>query len=223
MGIILISVVEVGVIFSGNIGTGIVMRKYPDGTWSPPSACGLTGIGFGFAVGASLKDLIVFVNEESTMETFSARASFKIGTQSELAIGPLGRSYQFDAHVSTQNFGPTVAIAFSQGAFLGFSTEGAVIGVRNNVNKAFYGKETTAREILYGQGVEVPKDKVTLLGGIYLLLNKLAEGVVSDQELTSAETKKAALIAAESATEHSKDDPEVITVDAAAEAAKESS
>lgn len=42
-GIILMSVVEAGFIFSGNLGTGILMAKKEDGSWSAPSAIGLTG------------------------------------------------------------------------------------------------------------------------------------------------------------------------------------
>jgi SH3 domain-containing YSC84-like protein 1 len=43
VGIILISVIEAGFIFSGNIGTGIVLAQKADGSWSAPSAIGLTG------------------------------------------------------------------------------------------------------------------------------------------------------------------------------------
>jgi lipid-binding SYLF domain-containing protein len=42
-GIVLISVVEAGFIFSGNVGTGILLARYDDGKWSPPCAVGLTG------------------------------------------------------------------------------------------------------------------------------------------------------------------------------------
>jgi lipid-binding SYLF domain-containing protein len=224
VGIIMISVVEAGFIFSGNIGTGIILRKKPDGSWSPPSACGLTGLGFGFAIGASLKDLIIFVNDESTLETFTAKTGLKVGTQSELTLGPIGRSYQFDAHVSPKNFGPTIAIAFSKGAFMGLSAQGAVIGVRNQANNTFYERDITAKEILYGDNVILPTHKVTLLDEVYDKLNKLAAGHVKGDEEDEAEKakKEAARKAAEATIEHAKNDPDVIEVDAAAEAAKES-
>ena len=54
-GIILLSVVEAGFIFSGNVGTGVIIANKYDGTWSPPSALGLGGIGWGFMVGAEVK------------------------------------------------------------------------------------------------------------------------------------------------------------------------
>jgi lipid-binding SYLF domain-containing protein len=43
-GLVLISVLEVGFIFSGNVGTGILLAK-KENDWSAPSAVGLAGIG----------------------------------------------------------------------------------------------------------------------------------------------------------------------------------
>jgi lipid-binding SYLF domain-containing protein len=39
--------------------------------------------------------------------------------------------------VSEQGFGNTISYAFSKGAFLGMSVEGAVIGARHKVNQTF--------------------------------------------------------------------------------------
>jgi len=54
---------QLGFIFSGNVGTGIVMLKSPDGTFNqaPPCAVGLTGVGFGLLAGASVKDVVMFL------------------------------------------------------------------------------------------------------------------------------------------------------------------
>ena len=45
VGLILISIVEAGFIFSGNVGTGLLLAKQADGKWSAPSSIGLTGVG----------------------------------------------------------------------------------------------------------------------------------------------------------------------------------
>ena len=60
-GIILLSVVEAGFIFSGNVGTGVIIANKYDGTWSPPSALGLGGIGWGFMVGAEVKVSVIII------------------------------------------------------------------------------------------------------------------------------------------------------------------
>jgi SH3 domain-containing YSC84-like protein 1 len=53
LGIAIINVVEAGFVFSGNVGTGIIIARDGDGSnkWSPPSAIGLTGVGFGIMMG----------------------------------------------------------------------------------------------------------------------------------------------------------------------------
>ena len=96
-GILLLSVVEAGFVFSGNVrvdflmiestvnsyctypkllsphqvGTGVVIANKYDGTWSAPSAIGLGGIGFGFMVGAEVKDIVMCVMDDTTLDTLS--------------------------------------------------------------------------------------------------------------------------------------------------------
>jgi lipid-binding SYLF domain-containing protein len=45
-GVLLISIAEVGLIFKGSVGTGVVMARNHK-RWSAPSAVGLAGIGWG--------------------------------------------------------------------------------------------------------------------------------------------------------------------------------
>ena len=44
-GLAFMTIIEAGFVFSGNIGTGIVLARKPDGSWSPPSAVGISGLG----------------------------------------------------------------------------------------------------------------------------------------------------------------------------------
>ena len=60
-----------GFIFSGNVGTGVVIANKYDGTWSAPSAIGLAGIRFGFMVGAEVKDIVMCVMDDTTLDTLS--------------------------------------------------------------------------------------------------------------------------------------------------------
>ena len=73
-GIVLLSVIEAGFCFSGNVGTGVVMARADDGSWSPPSAVGLAGVGFGFMFGAETKDILILIMDSNTLKvrtTFS--------------------------------------------------------------------------------------------------------------------------------------------------------
>lgn len=223
VGVVLISVVEVGFVFSGSVGTGILLKKNADGeTWSPPNACGLTGVGWGLLVGGSVKDLMIFILDEQTLESIAFdKAGMKIGAQVEMTLGPLGRAGNFDAIFSEKGIGNTISIAFSKGAFLGLNIEGAIIGARHAVNKKFYGQAVTPAEIFDGK-VEIPADKVTLLDDVYEKLDQLAVGATAEPE--NEEKKQAAAAAAEeaSAEVNKEQADDIVEVDATAEAAKES-
>jgi hypothetical protein len=75
-GICIISSVQVGYIISGSIGSGIFMKHNFDGTWSNPVAVGITTLGLGAAVGATVKDALIFMTDFQTVETF-----FKTGVR----------------------------------------------------------------------------------------------------------------------------------------------
>lgn len=49
-GLAIITVVKVGVVVTYNIGTGIVVARREDGSWSPPSAVSTFGVGWGAQV-----------------------------------------------------------------------------------------------------------------------------------------------------------------------------
>ena len=49
-GLAIISVVKVGVMVTYNIGTGLVIARREDGSWSPPSAVSSFGVGWGAQV-----------------------------------------------------------------------------------------------------------------------------------------------------------------------------
>jgi lipid-binding SYLF domain-containing protein len=54
-----------GVVMTGQIGTGLVIARLPDGSWSAPSAIGYLGGGFGMQMGADLTDYVIILNRHS--------------------------------------------------------------------------------------------------------------------------------------------------------------
>lgn len=49
-GLAIITVVKVGMVVTYNIGTGLVVARRDDGSWSPPSAVSTFGVGWGAQV-----------------------------------------------------------------------------------------------------------------------------------------------------------------------------
>jgi lipid-binding SYLF domain-containing protein len=221
-GMILISVIEAGFIFSGNVGTGILMTKQTDTkTWSPPCAVGLTGVGWGFLVGGSVRDVMVFMYDDNTVAAATSDAGVKFGGQAECTIGPFGRSAQVSVDLSNKGVGGSVSVAFSKGAFLGLNIEGAIVAARHAANQAFYGEPFSPQDIVLLGRAKVPEGKVTLLDEVYDKLNKLAEGAVKQSTADEEAKKAAAKAAADAAAAEANKAPDVVHVDAAAEAAKE--
>lgn len=186
-GIILISVVEGALLVSGAAGVGIMMVKDPDETWSPPCACGMVSTSMGFAVGAVIKDVIIFALDEKSVRDFTTKVGLKLGVGTSVTLGTVGTNVGANVNltptgtsssinVNNLGVGGTVSIAFSQGAYVSASISGAVVGPRDMVNQDFYESPVTANDILFGD-VDIPKDKFSpVLGDVYDKLDMLSEG-----------------------------------------------
>lgn len=223
LGICFINIVEAGFIFSGNVGTGIVMARDPEtGAWSPPSALGLTGVGWGFIMGASMKDIVYLIYDPETMKAMSGDMGVKLGTQVEASAGSWGRTAETSFNLSNKGVGANIALSYSKGLFGGLSIEGAVCNPRTAVNEKFYGKSVTPKAILFEKGaVSVPEDG-NLMPEVYDKLKRLCKGE-SIYEVTEAEKKKAESvreIAEKEGEEHLKEE-KVETVDVTEAAADE--
>lgn len=219
VGICIISVIEVGFVFSGNVGTGILLKKNPDG-WSTPCAMGLAGIGWGFLVGAAIKEIMIFIFDENTMEGMCGDTGVRLGGQLNLALGNFGRSYEAGIGISNKGAVGTFSVAFSKGAFLGASVEGAMLGPRSGVNDIFYGKTTTPGSVVGGD-VQMPSDKPSLIQGVYDKLSKLSEGQTYTLTDDEAKQKEAAAATAQKASDEVNTTlPNIERVDANIEAAK---
>ena len=182
VGVVLISVVEVGFFFSGSIGTGIILKRNTNASpgtneWSYPVACGLGGLGWGLLAGGSVKDIIVFIFDDDTLKTMAYdKVGVKVGGQLEATIGTSGRSANLDLTVSEKGVGNTISYAFSKGAFLGISVEGAVIGARHKINQKFYNSATITPDEIFAGGFEVSAIGETKLQNVYTKLSLITAG-----------------------------------------------
>ena len=84
-----------GFVFSGNVGTGILLKKLDDqgNKWSSPVACGLTGVGWGLLVGGSIKDTMMFIFDEATLQKIGFdKMGLKLGAQVRLTFTTCARA-----------------------------------------------------------------------------------------------------------------------------------
>jgi lipid-binding SYLF domain-containing protein len=51
-GLAVFTILKAGFVFSGKAGSGIVIARLPDGSWSAPSCIATAGVGWGLQIGA---------------------------------------------------------------------------------------------------------------------------------------------------------------------------
>ena len=69
-GYAILSVVKVGMGWSAAVGTGLVVARREDGSWSPPSAIGLSSFGWGIQAGGELTDLLLVLSSPETVKVW---------------------------------------------------------------------------------------------------------------------------------------------------------
>jgi lipid-binding SYLF domain-containing protein len=67
-GYAILSVLKVGMGWSAAVGTGLVVARLEDGSWSPPSAVGLGSFGWGLQAGGEMTDLLLVLNNTETVK-----------------------------------------------------------------------------------------------------------------------------------------------------------
>jgi len=94
-----------------------------------------------------MKDIVIFILDPPTMEAVAGGSGLKLTSQLEVTAGPIGRSAESNLGATKEGVRSTFPIAYSKGAFAGLDIKGAVVGPRTFVNKTFYNKECTRRDM----------------------------------------------------------------------------
>ena len=156
-GLAILTVTKAAFIGSVRGGSGVVVARTGN-SWSGPSAIGTGGIGVGFQAGAEISELVIVLNTPAAVDAFAKGGNVTLGGALGVAAGPLGRTAQGDVTLQAAMY----TYSRSQGLFAGVSLEGTVIGTRDQINAAYYGKPVEARAILAGK-VPPPADADRLL------------------------------------------------------------
>lgn len=154
-GLAVITVLKAGFLFSGRAGSGVIVARLPDGSWSPPSAIVTAGAGAGGMIGAELTDFVFVLNTKAAVDTFAQLGSVTLGTNVSVAAGPLGRSAEAAGTASLSSVSAVFSYSKTKGLYAGISLEGSVLMERREANRKFYGNNCKARNILAGQ-VDTP-------------------------------------------------------------------
>jgi len=148
-GLAVFQVIKAGFVFSGKAGSGLVIARLPDGSWSAPSCIATGGLGWGLQIGADITDFVIVLNSEDSVRAFSIGGNVTIGGNISAAAGPIGTGGAVQA--SLAHPAPMFSYSKSKGLFAGLSLEGTVLVERKDANRDFYGSPIPAKDILSGR------------------------------------------------------------------------
>jgi lipid-binding SYLF domain-containing protein len=140
--------------FGGEGGTGVFLAKSDtSGEWSNPAfyTMGTASVGFQFGVQAS--EIVLLAMTRRGVESMLSN-TFKLGADVSIAAGPVGAGVEGATAVLSADL---VTFARTKGLFGGISLEGAVIAMRDEENRHYYGKAVRPTDILMMRTVSNPQ------------------------------------------------------------------
>ncbi|KNZ53197.1 hypothetical protein VP01_330g2 [Puccinia sorghi] len=152
-GLAIFTILKVGFVWSGKAGSGIVIARLEDGSWSAPSCIATGGVGFGLQVGADFSEFVIVLNSEEAVRAFATTGNMTIGGNLSAAVGPIGTGGAVNA--SLLHPAPLFTYSKNKGLFAGLSLEGTALIERvsnpKDTNEAFYGQRIPSLDILRGR------------------------------------------------------------------------
>ncbi|KAJ7069555.1 hypothetical protein C8F01DRAFT_1113152 [Mycena amicta] len=149
-GLAIFQILKAGFVFSGKAGSGIVIARLPDGSWSAPSCIATGGVGWGLQIGADITDFVIVLRNEDAVRAFSQGGNLTIGGNVSATAGPIGTGGSVESAIATAPT-PMFSYSKSKGLFAGLSLEGTVLIERKDANRDFYGSPVPAKDILGGR------------------------------------------------------------------------
>lgn len=172
-GLAVLTVFKVGALLTYKLGTGLVVSRRSDGSWSAPSAILSVGLGWGAQIGGELTDFIVVLHGSKAVRAFTSRMHCSLGAGVSAAAGPVGRVFEADLRAGDRGSGMCYTYSCSKGAFIGVSLEGNIVATRADTNLKFYGDPyLSTTDILLGN-VERPKAADPLYSSLQDLYSKI--------------------------------------------------
>jgi lipid-binding SYLF domain-containing protein len=135
-------VLKAGFILGGSGGTGVFLaRDAKSGDWSQPAFYTVGAASLGFQIGGEAAETVILAMTQKAVDSLYT-TSVKLGGDTSVAAGPYGAGAKANV---TADF---IAYSISKGAYAGLNLEGSVVGVRDSLNKAYYGKDVTPVQII---------------------------------------------------------------------------
>jgi lipid-binding SYLF domain-containing protein len=160
-GLAIFTTMRTGLWFSGAGGSGVLVGRKEDGTWSPPSGIMLHTAGLGFLVGVDIYDCVVVINTQQALDAF-ATIRCTLGGEISAVAGPVGIGGVLESEVHKRQ-APVFTYLKSRGFYAGVQVDGTIVIERTDENERFYGERIGVKDILAGKARYPPREIRPLL------------------------------------------------------------
>eukprot|EP00486_Rosalina_sp_Unknown_P007311 CAMPEP_0201572212 /NCGR_PEP_ID=MMETSP0190_2-20130828/15354_1 /ASSEMBLY_ACC=CAM_ASM_000263 /TAXON_ID=37353 /ORGANISM="Rosalina sp." /LENGTH=443 /DNA_ID=CAMNT_0047997691 /DNA_START=28 /DNA_END=1359 /DNA_ORIENTATION=+ len=201
-GLVFLTVIKAGFLFAGNIGTGCIIIRKPNGGWTGPSSIGVAGVSFGLLAGASKVDYIMILPDDKAVKQFTGKGQLRLGGEIQLAVGPIGRDGSGSVGAGDKGVSVIYSYSHAQGLYGGLALDGKVISVRPECNKKFYKRSVSCAQILGGNiddGIPNNED--------YDMIIHLLDSYCLDDDMTPIKGEKLSIDDLNKDNEEKKEDP----------------
>jgi SH3 domain-containing YSC84-like protein 1 len=176
-GLAIFSGIRAGMYLAGSGGSGVVVARLPNKTWSPPSAFSVRSGSVGLVYGVDVYDCVCVLNTEAAVEAYS-KPDITLGGTIAVAAGPLNGNFD------KKEVKPVWTYTKSRGLYGGLTVDGTVIKEKTDANAEFYGSAVTATQILGGEVQPQGGSGKSSTGAMQLAeVLKLAEGEGADAKV----------------------------------------
>jgi lipid-binding SYLF domain-containing protein len=161
--VVLPSVLKFALGIGGSYGRGVMTCRGGTnfhGPWSAPTMMALEGGSFGLQLGGQATDFVLLLMSAKSASSI-LESKVKLGADVSAAAGPVGRNVSAETDVSLR--AEILSYSRARGLFAGISLAGSTLRPDNDANKKLYGKEVSAKDIVFGKAVPAPKSARVLL------------------------------------------------------------
>ncbi len=145
-GVLIIpELIKGGFIVGAEGGSGVLLVRGADGSWSAPAFYTLAAGSIGLQLGAQISEVVFTLMTDGAVQALLDN-EMKLGADASVAVGPIGAGVEAS---TTTNVGADI-LAFSRavGLFGGGSLEGAKLINRQDLNDEYYGAVAPARDVV---------------------------------------------------------------------------
>jgi lipid-binding SYLF domain-containing protein len=166
-----------GFVFGAEYGKGVATCRTSTG-WSAPAPFKVVGGSWGLQIGGEAVDLVMLIMNKDGMEKLLS-SKFKLGADASVAAGPVGRHAEGETDWKMR--AEVLTYSRARGVFAGLTLNGAVIEQDREATLAFFGHDTTLRDILQGK-VTPPSGSEPFLAAVKKFSAKAEAAKLNEQK-----------------------------------------